>query len=70
MMPAILPKCTCGNQTDFITREFRRSTGHFLIEGGALTFRERQDTINFEFDAVLCAVCLNEVETEDFNVRE
>ena len=69
MMPATLPKCTCGNQTDFITREFRRSTGRFLIRDGALTFRERHDTINFEFDVVLCAVCLEEVETEDFNIK-
>lgn len=64
-----LPNCLCGNNTNFVLREFRRTTGSFSISGDRLIFREHQGTADLEQDAVLCGNCLQEIATEDFDVE-
>lgn len=68
-MTPILPYCPCGNNTNFILREFRRTTGSFSISDDRLNFREHHDTADLERDAVLCGECWQEIATEDFDVE-
>jgi hypothetical protein len=68
--PISKPQCACGNTTDFILREFRRSSGSFSIEDDRLVFRGHQECVDLELDVVLCGDCNEEVVTEDFDVED
>ena len=68
-MPSTPPKCACGNTTNFVLREFRRSSGSFRIADDRLVFREGYGTADLELDLVLCGECHAEVVTDDFFVE-